>query len=237
MLVNLVGNAIKFTERGDIKVEVQVAERTESGVTLAVAVSDTGIGIPADKQAAIFEAFIQADSSTTRRHGGTGLGLAITRQLVGLMGGRIWVESVPGAGSTFHFTACLGVHTGPAAPEAPSDLGALRGRRVLVAEDNETSRRIVSGMLSRVGAVAVLAPDGEAAWAAIEAAPAVGQAFDLVITDHLMPELDGPGLAARIHSDPRFVGSARRDALVGRARQRGGALARARPRRAISSSR
>ena len=117
VLINLVGNAIKFTAEGEVRVEVRVAQRSETGVILHAQVSDSGIGIAADKQASIFEPFIQADSSTTRRHGGTGLGLAITRQLVELMGGRMWVESAPGKGSTFHFTASFGVQTSTLAPE------------------------------------------------------------------------------------------------------------------------
>jgi len=205
ILVNLVSNAIKFTERGDVEITVRVAERRETDVVLHVAVSDSGIGISADKQAVIFDPFIQADSSTTRRHGGTGLGLAITRQLVELMGGRIWVDSAPGAGSTFHFTVSFGLHAGLAAPVAPADLSLLEGLRVLVVDDNETSRRILDGMLSRAGVAPVLAEDGNGGWAAIEAAHGAGHPFQLVVTDHLMPGLDGPGLAARIGRDARFA--------------------------------
>src|SRR6202795_1948348 len=143
VLINLVGNAIKFTAEGEVRVEVRVGTLTETGVILHAQVSDSGIGVAADKQASIFEPFIQADSSTTRRHGGTGLGRAITAHLAELMGGRIWVESAPGKGSTFHFTASFGVHTSTLAPEPPVDLSLLRGLRVLVADDNETSRRIL----------------------------------------------------------------------------------------------
>ena len=168
MLINLVGNAIKFTAKGEVRVEVRVAQRTETGVILHAQVSDSGIGIAADKQASIFEPFIQADSSTTRRHGGTGLGLAITRQLVELMDGRMWLESAPGKGSTFHFTASFGVRTSTLAPEPLVDLSLLRGLRVLVADDNETSRRILDGMLARTGAEPVLARDGLAAWGELE---------------------------------------------------------------------
>ena len=205
VLINLVGNAIKFTAEGEVRVEVRVAQRTETGVILHAQVSDSGIGIAADKQASIFEPFIQADSSTTRRHGGTGLGLAITRQLVELMGGRIWVESAPGKGSTFHFTASFGVHTSTLAPEPLADLSLLRGLRVLVAEDNETNRRILDGMLARTGAEPVLARDGLAAWGELEEAHAANRPFHLVLTDHQMPGLDGPGLADRIARDARFA--------------------------------
>ena len=205
VLINLVGNAIKFTAEGEVRVEVRVAQRSETGVILHAQVSDSGIGIAADKQASIFEPFIQADSSTTRRHGGTGLGLAITRQLVELMGGRIWVESAPGKGSTFHFTASFGVHTSTLAPEPLADLSLLRGLRVLVADDNETSRRILDGMLARTGAEPVLARDGLAAWGELEEAHAANRPFHLVLTDHQMPGLDGPGLADRIARDARFA--------------------------------
>jgi CheY-like chemotaxis protein/HPt (histidine-containing phosphotransfer) domain-containing protein len=205
VLINLVGNAIKFTAEGEVRVEVHVAQRTDTSVILHAQVSDSGIGIAADKQASIFEPFIQADSSTTRRHGGTGLGLAITRQLVELMGGRMWVESAPGKGSTFHFTASFEVHTSTLAPQPLADLSLLRGLRVLVADDNETSRRILDGMLARTGAEPVLARDGLAAWDELERAHAANRLFHLVVTDHQMPGLDGPGLADRIARDARFA--------------------------------
>jgi len=205
VLINLVGNAIKFTAEGEVRVEVRVAQHTETGVILHAQVSDSGIGIAADKQASIFEPFTQADSSTTRRHGGTGLGLAITRQLVELMGGRIWVESAPGKGSTFHFTASFALHKTTPAPEPLVDLRLLRGLRILVADDSETSRRILDGMLARTGAERVLARDGLAAWSELEEAHAANRPFQLVLTDHLMPGLDGPGLADRIARDARFA--------------------------------
>jgi signal transduction histidine kinase/DNA-binding response OmpR family regulator/HPt (histidine-containing phosphotransfer) domain-containing protein/HAMP domain-containing protein len=205
VLINLVGNAIKFTAEGEVRVEVRVAQHTETGVILHAQVSDSGIGIATDKQVSIFEPFIQADSSTTRRHGGTGLGLAITRQLVELMGGRMWVESAPGKGSTFHFTASFGVHTSTLAPEPLVDLSQLRGLRVLVADDDETSRCILDGMLARTGAEPVLVRDGLSAWGELEEAHAANRPFHLVLTDHQMPELDGPDLADRIARDARFA--------------------------------
>src|SRR6202795_3764698 len=196
VLINLVGNAIKFTTEGEVRVEVRVGTLTETGVILHAQVSDSGIGIAADNK---------ADTSTPRRHGGTGLGLAITRQLVELMGGRMWVESAPGKGSTFHFTASFDVHTSTLAPEPLADLSLLQGLRVLVADDNETSRRILDGMLARTGAEPVLARDGLAAWGELEEAHAANRPFHLVLTDHLMPGLDGPGLADRIARDARFA--------------------------------
>ena len=201
ILVNLVGNAIKFTERGDVRVEIERDEQDGTAVTLRIAVSDSGIGIPVDKQEPIFEAFTQADSSTTRRYGGTGLGLAITRQLVELMGGRIRVESQAGVGSTFSFTARFEVSAAPARPPLPADPARLSGLRVLIADDNPTSQRILASILSRAGTTTVLAGDGEVAWAEICQARAAGAPFQLVITDHLMPRLDGPALAARMAGD------------------------------------
>jgi two-component system sensor histidine kinase/response regulator len=206
ILVNLVGNAIKFTESGDVRVEIEVGERDDTAVTLRIGVGDSGIGIPADKQESIFEAFTQADSSTTRRYGGTGLGLAITRQLVELMGGRIWVESQPGVGSTFHFTARFAVGAAPIASALPADPTLLRDLRVLIVDDNATSQRILASILSRAGAAPVLAADGEAAWAELERARAASTPYQLVVTDHLMPRLDGPALAARMAGNRELCG-------------------------------
>ena len=129
VLLNLVGNALKFTERGSVVVRMRAEEETADTVELHVTVTDTGIGIPPDKQALVFEAFEQADTSTTRRYGGTGLGLAITRRLVGMMGGRIWVESAVGEGSTFHFTVRMGLGRPDAAP-APIPPNGCAGWRL-----------------------------------------------------------------------------------------------------------
>ena len=160
VIVNLVGNAIKFTARGEVVVTVRMMnERGEMGATdasvhhssftvLHFSVRDTGIGIPADKQAAIFRPFEQADGSTTRKYGGTGLGLTICAKLAALMGGRIWVESVPGLGSTFHFTARFGQGAAPAS----ADRGRLARIRLLVVDDNASSREILREMLAEWGA-------------------------------------------------------------------------------------
>ncbi|HKG92428.1 MAG TPA: PAS domain S-box protein [Gemmatimonadaceae bacterium] len=201
VVMNLVGNAIKFTERGAVTVRVDVAEQGDRGVALHFAVSDTGIGIPRNKQAAIFEAFQQADTSTTRVYGGTGLGLTISSRLVELMGGRIWVVSREGQGSTFHFTARFGVRiAGPraaaaAAPNvaaAPAAPAAARPLRVLLAEDNAVNRKLAVALLSRRGHAVVATTNGREALAAWEGAAARGaERFDLVLMDVQMPEMDG----------------------------------------------
>src|SRR5262249_31770006 len=142
ILLNLISNAIKFTESGEVVVRVSLDSGTEREVRLHFAVSDTGIGIPPDKQRLIFDAFTQADSSTSRQHGGTGVGLAICSQLVDLMDGRIWVESEAERGSVFHFIARFGVPQSPGARRAP-DLITFHDRPVLAADDNATNRRIL----------------------------------------------------------------------------------------------
>ncbi|TMA38432.1 MAG: hypothetical protein E6J83_15375, partial [Deltaproteobacteria bacterium] len=159
VVANLVGNAIKFTDQGEVVVRVRAEELTAGDVALHVTVSDTGIGIPGDKQERVFGAFVQVDGSMTRRHGGTGLGLAIASQLVELMGGRIWVESVPGRGSSFHFTVRLERTAEDGARDDGLDAAALRGLRVLVVDDSATSRSILVDMLAAWG----LRPDGVAA--------------------------------------------------------------------------
>jgi signal transduction histidine kinase/CheY-like chemotaxis protein len=196
VLTNLVGNAIKFTDRGEVEVTVTGEGREEGTIVLHFAVRDTGIGIPADKQARIFEPFAQADGSTTRRYGGTGLGLAISSELAQKQGGRIRVESEPGRGSTFHFTAPFGVASAAVSPtpgESPAvepaarrDNAAGRRLRVLLAEDNPVNRRIATAMLERRGWAVVVAEDGVEAVAAVER-----ESFDVVLMDVQMPTLDG----------------------------------------------
>jgi signal transduction histidine kinase/CheY-like chemotaxis protein/HPt (histidine-containing phosphotransfer) domain-containing protein len=203
-VTNLVGNAIKFTLRGEVLVGVEVQERSDGEVWLRFQVRDTGIGIPADQHQRIFEAFSQADGSTTRKYGGTGLGLAITARLVGLMHGRVWLESEVGRGSTFHFTARLGVAAACAAADAAKapDLGGLR---VLVVDDNAAGRRIAGELLEQKGATATLAGSSSEALATVEAAAAGAEAgaggrFDAAVLDDRMPEIDGFSLARRLRS-------------------------------------
>jgi signal transduction histidine kinase/DNA-binding response OmpR family regulator len=225
VLVNLIGNAIKFTERGEIGLQVEAEpsgpcgtgvspveahpedrDATRDVVTLHFAVRDTGIGIPVAKQQMIFEAFSQADGSTTRKYGGTGLGLTISSRLVEMMGGRIWVESEIGRGSTFHFTAHFGVSaTVPSEPLAEE--ASLIGLPVLVVDDNATNRRILGDTLSRWRAEPTLAENGEAALAALYRARDSGQPFPLVLSDAHMPGMDGFALAAQIKQDASLAGA------------------------------
>ena len=205
ILLNLLANAIKFTEAGEVVLEIGVEEEREGDITLRFTVRDTGIGIAADKLTTIFAAFTQADNSTTRRFGGTGLGLTITRRLVEIMDGRIWVESQPGVGSAFHFTARLG--TRAATPEAglPEPV-SLTGKRVLVVDDNATNRRILSEILGGWKLRATVVDSGSAALSALMSAGDHDR-FDLVILDGHMPEMDGFMLAEHIRQHPELAGS------------------------------
>ena len=148
-MVNLVGNAIKFTESGEVVVHVEKESQSQDEVCLHCRVTDTGIGIPRERQAVIFEAFKQADSSTTRQYGGTGLGLTISSKLVALMAGRIWVESEVGRGSTFHFTLRLGVQKSPKAAMVTVEPTVVHDLPVLVVDDNATNRLILEEILSK----------------------------------------------------------------------------------------
>jgi PAS domain S-box-containing protein len=204
IVVNLVGNAIKFTEQGEILVRVEVESVSETGVVLHCTVSDTGIGIPEEKREEIFRPFVQADSSTTRQYGGTGLGLAISTQLVGLMRGRIWLDSQVGQGSTFHFTAHFGLQKPANERQVPSEVNKLRGLRVLVVDDSPTNRRILREMLSQWHMRPVVTENGRAALAILEKAAKSGRAFSLVLMDGMMPEMDGFEAARRISQNPKF---------------------------------
>ncbi len=204
IVTNLVGNALKFTEHGEVIVSVEVERWQIPRLTLHFAVRDTGIGIPHRKQKLIFEAFSQADASTTRRYGGTGLGLTISSRLVSMMGGRIWVESQPGKGSTFHFTIEV-----EAAPEAgqtePQERLSLSGVRVLIVDDNATNRRILAEMLHHWQMNPDDAPDGLAALSKLEQAASTDAPFQLVLTDAHMPDMDGFALAEHVKQNPRLA--------------------------------
>jgi signal transduction histidine kinase/DNA-binding response OmpR family regulator/HAMP domain-containing protein len=208
VIVNLVGNAIKFTERGEVVVRVRVHSRTANEATLHVAVADTGIGIPADKQPQIFHAFTQADGSTTRRFGGTGLGLAISAELVKMMGGEIWLESEPEKGSTFHFTITVSVPATRAITAAPTDPAPLQGVRVLIVDDNATNRRLLTEFLRGWRMRPVAVADGPAALAALRTAQTDGIPFRIVLLDGQMPDMDGFDLAAQIREDAELAGTA-----------------------------
>ena len=205
VVVNLVGNAIKFTDRGEVVLRILPESQVDGKIRLHFSVTDTGIGIPPEKQNLIFEAFSQADSSTTRRFGGTGLGLAISQQLVRLMGGRMWVESHVGQGSTFHFTAVFEVQ-GPASLQ-PESLGLkLTDLPVLIVDDNETNRRILEEVLTNWHMRPVVADGSVAALAALDKSAAENHPFKIVLLDAHMPTMDGFGLAEQIQHDPRCHG-------------------------------
>jgi two-component system sensor histidine kinase/response regulator len=202
IIVNLVSNGIKFTEQGEVAVQVTVESRSATKIGLHVTVRDTGIGIPAAAQEEIFKAFAQADRSTTRQHGGTGLGLAISAELAVVMGGRIWVESEEGQGSTFHLTTFFAVQeTQTAQPHAitPKDLANLS---VLVVDDNATNRQILSEMLLAWHIQPTPVGDGQTALDILQAARAAGTPFEVVLLDTVMPQMDGLELARQIRQQP-----------------------------------
>jgi signal transduction histidine kinase/CheY-like chemotaxis protein len=191
ILVNLVGNAVKFTEQGEVLVKIEISQRQDQQVELHFAVSDTGIGIAPEKHTLIFQAFSQADSGTTRKYGGTGLGLAISAKLVGLMGGKIWLESEPGRGSTFHFTARFMLPVRKPAPAPGAAEADLRGIPVLVVDDNDTNRRILCGLTRSWGMRPTAVDSGPAALAALAAMRDPRDAFRIVLVDACMPHMDG----------------------------------------------
>jgi signal transduction histidine kinase/CheY-like chemotaxis protein len=201
VLVNLVGNALKFTEQGEVVVAVEKGVTLGREVGLHFSVCDTGIGIPPEKQKSIFEAFTQADGSTTRRYGGTGLGLAISAQLVALMGGDIWVESNPGPGSTFHFTVRFELPADQPREAMPATPVSLRDLKVLVVDDNATNRRILTEVLTRWQMRPTAASSGMAALDLMRRAAVAGQGFALVLLDAHMPDMDGFEVARQIHDD------------------------------------
>ena len=205
ILVNLTGNAIKFTDEGEVLVSVEQEFRTDDRVGLHFAVRDTGIGIAPDKLSLVFDAFVQADGSATRRFEGTGLGLAISSHLVALMGGRIWAESEVGRGSTFHFSVPLALPQGAVA-EAPAPLAgtSVEGLRVLVVDDNATNRRILEEILQSWGMAPTTVDGGPAALAEIERALAAGKPYPLAVLDAMMPDMDGFQLAEALRQDPRL---------------------------------
>ena len=209
ILTNLVGNAVKFTPKGEIAIEVETESQTAQEITVHFSVRDTGVGIPGDQLEAIFDAFSQADTSTTRQYGGTGLGLAITSRLVGLMGGRVYAESKVGHGSTFRFTAQFGrkpATVGKAAfkrPDAPN----LIGLPVLVVDDNATNRRIVEKILTKWAMRPTAVDSGPLALDTLHKARVSGKPYALLLLDVDMPGMDGFEVARRIKQDPDLSGA------------------------------
>jgi len=203
---NLVGNAVKFTERGEVVVEVVAGDREPQRRVLHFTISDTGIGIPPDQQQKVFQAFCQADSSTTRSYGGTGLGLTVSSRLVSMMGGEIWLESEVGHGSRFHFTVSLAVAREATGLEAISN-ARLAGQRTLVVDDNATNRHILTEMLKNWDMPVTAADGAKAALEFLRAAAASGSPYRLMVTDGHMPEMDGAALVSEVRQTPGLVES------------------------------
>jgi CheY-like chemotaxis protein len=204
VLANLIGNALKFTQAGEVALRVSLESQSGRQVGVSFAVTDTGIGIPLDKQRGIFDAFAQADASTTRLYGGTGLGLTISSRLVQMMGGGISVKSTPGQGSTFAFSARLEVAGVPLRRRAAP--ARLRGLRTLVVDDSATNREALTGMLHTWGTQVAEANDGHQALAALERAAAERQPFQLAVLDGRMPGLDGYALLEEVRRRPALSG-------------------------------
>jgi PAS domain S-box-containing protein len=206
VLLNLGGNAVKFTQKGEVSIECKVAHKDDQGVMIRCEVRDTGVGIPASRVDALFKAFTQVDASTTRRFGGTGLGLSIAKRLVELMGGEVGVSSEEGAGSTFWFTARLGVAHDTAKPR-PAPPIALRGQRIIIVDDNMTNRKVLMGQLSLCGMDAVCASSADEALSLMRHAAAAGRAFEVALLDHQMPGCDGATLGKTILAEHALRGA------------------------------
>jgi PAS domain S-box-containing protein len=206
ILLNLGSNAVKFTQKGEVSIECKVAHQDERGVMVRCEVRDTGIGIPAGRVNALFTAFTQGDASTTRRFGGTGLGLSIVKRLVALMGGEVGVSSEEGVGSTFWFTARLGVahDTTKSRPAPPI---ALRGQRIIIVDDNATNRKVLMGQLSLCGMDAVCASSADEALSLMRHAAVAGRAFEVALLDHQMPGCDGATLGKTILGEHALRGA------------------------------
>jgi two-component system sensor histidine kinase/response regulator len=205
ILINLVGNALKFTMEGEVGLKVKADLVEEKVATIHFIVSDTGVGIPPEKLTTIFDSFNQADTSTTREYGGTGLGLTISKRLIEMMGGRIWVESIVGVGSRFHFTAKLGVlEKREAVIESSAAPVNLHGVKVLIVDDNRTNRRILEGLVKRWGMNPTVASDGEKALVELLAARDANNPYSLILTDMHMPKMDGFGLVEQIKQKPEL---------------------------------
>jgi PAS domain S-box-containing protein len=201
IVINLIGNAIKFTSEGEVTMRVEAEQKTASEAIFHFAVRDTGIGIPLEKQASIFEAFTQADNSTTRKYGGTGLGLSISSRLVELMGGRMWLESDPGQGTTFHFSARFQLQETPTSPQVPVGSETLRDVSVLIVDDNATNRQVLREMVLGWRMKPVETDSGRSALTLLQRAAADEKPFSLVLLDAQMPDLDGFQVAKQVSQD------------------------------------
>ncbi len=202
VVTNLVSNAVKFTEKGEICVDVQVESLTADDVLLHFTVTDTGIGIPPEKQKDIFCAFVQADSSTTRKYGGTGLGLSISARFVEMMNGKLWVESEPGVGSRFHFTTHLHLGSGTIPAAASSAAVSLEGVTALIVDDNLTNLRVLARTVQAWGLLPATVTEGAEALSLLKSAAAAGTPYRLLLSDVHMPEMDGFTLAGHIKQEP-----------------------------------
>jgi len=203
ILVNLIGNALKFTEAGEVRIEARVEESSETSQQICLSVQDTGIGIPYDIQERLFLPFEQADGSTTRKFGGTGLGLAICRQLIDLMGGTIDIDSAPGVGTTFFCHIPFEVVPGKRGSRRTDS--RIEGTRILAVDDNENNRIILQSLLSSWGALVKTAENAEQAFELLTAAEGDGDPFAMAILDYRMPDVDGAELARRIKSTPEIA--------------------------------
>ena len=207
VLTNLVGNAIKFTDRGEVVVRAERLPEAGGGYRVRFTVTDTGIGIPSDKLRAIFDPFTQADGSTTRRYGGTGLGLTISQRLVDLMGGRIWAESVAGVGSAFHFEVRF--EQARASVERTVVMPAnLHDLAVLIIDDNDTNRRVLAETLRLWGAVPTCTASGPAGLDELRRAATAGSPYPLILLDAMMPDMDGFAVAEQVGREPAIAGAA-----------------------------
>ncbi len=205
IVLNLVGNAIKFTSRGELVIKVEIEDKTEDHAMFHFSVVDTGPGIPRDRQKLVFEAFTQSDNSMTRKHGGTGLGLSISSRLAALMGGSLWVESEPGEGSTFHFKVRFGLQKLSGGKSQPIGIEMLRDLSVLIVDDNTTNRTILRGNLTHWHMKPDEADDGARALELLEREKRAGRAYHLVLLDAQMPGLDGFSVAGKILQDPSLA--------------------------------
>jgi two-component system, sensor histidine kinase and response regulator len=204
VIVNLVGNAIKFTDAGEVRLNVESVDPVGDRNNIHFTVSDSGIGIPAEKQKLIFEPFSQADSSTTRKYGGSGLGLTISSRLAQVMGGKMWVESTVGQGTKFHFTVQFQNAQQPRQVVTIASAEILRGVKVLVVDDNRTNRRILEDMLKRWEMKSTSVESGEQALAQLSSAQRAGDPYGLLLTDMHMPKMDGFRLLERIRQKPEL---------------------------------